>query len=365
MAAGVRRDALMRHPAGVFFALAALIAVALPWIWLLPIDDPRLTHLRLGMFGFGGAAVTGYLLTAQKAWTGRDAPLPAPVLGALTLAARLASLVWAGSVLPVALPLLVPALAVLWPVVATRRWARLPLASVPLALVFAETGVVRGWLSTDLVPVAMAALVLAVGGRAVPAFLAAERPRSGAAIGSGAGFWIGPVLLTAGLALPGAAGWLGYGAAALWVLSRLRGGLRAGPANRMLSLAYAGLVPALLALAAADAGLTADVVVRHLITMAVMGPMIMAFAARASMRRLPDRRLLPTARHWLGFWCILAAAALRVAAEIAADTPLWLALAGAFWSGGWLVFLAVHAAALPRPAPFPVLSAARAPQAAS
>ena len=61
---GVRRAALGRHPAGVFFALAGALAAALPWVWLLPVDDPGLAHVRLGIFGFGGAAVTGYILTA-------------------------------------------------------------------------------------------------------------------------------------------------------------------------------------------------------------------------------------------------------------------------------------------------------------
>ncbi len=88
------RAALWRHPAGVFFALAAALATALPWVWLLPLDDPRLAHVRLGIFGFGGAAVAGYVLTAQRAWTGRDAPLPAWLLGTLALAARIAALRW-------------------------------------------------------------------------------------------------------------------------------------------------------------------------------------------------------------------------------------------------------------------------------
>ncbi|WP_291337205.1 NnrS family protein, partial [Albidovulum sp.] len=110
------RAALWRHPAGVFFALAAVFATALPWIWLLPLDDPRLAHVRLGIFGFGGAAVTGYVLTAQRAWTGRDAPLPAPLLGALALAARIAAFRWPEAALAPALPLALVAGAVLWPV---------------------------------------------------------------------------------------------------------------------------------------------------------------------------------------------------------------------------------------------------------
>ena len=53
------RPLLAFHPAGVFFALAALMPAALPWLWLLPLADPRLAHVRLGLFGFGRAAGCG------------------------------------------------------------------------------------------------------------------------------------------------------------------------------------------------------------------------------------------------------------------------------------------------------------------
>ncbi|MBN9547898.1 MAG: NnrS family protein [Alphaproteobacteria bacterium] len=69
---GVKRRPLIFHPAGVFFALAAVVAAVLPWLWLLPLTDPGQAHVRLGIFGFGGMAVSGYLLTAQRAWTGLE-----------------------------------------------------------------------------------------------------------------------------------------------------------------------------------------------------------------------------------------------------------------------------------------------------
>lgn len=356
------RAALWRHPAGVFFALAGIMAAALPWVWLLPLDDPRLAHLRLGLFGFGGAAVAGYALTAQKAWTGRDAPLGAPVLGLLAIAARIVSLVRPEAVGALALPLFTIALAVLWPVVAAGRWWRLPLASVPLALAVAEVAVIAGPLAASPLPLSMAVLILAVGGRAVPAFLAAEQIETAAS----PRFWPGLALILAGMALAGTAwGAAALVLAALWVLTRLRGASRAGAANRMLALAYAGLCPALLAEAAAGAGAVPAIAAEHLLAMGVMGPMVLSFAARTTMHRPAGAGLAPLRRHWLAFALLLLAAAIRAGAEAAPDPAGWIALSGLLWSGGWLAFLSAHLPALARPAPFPVLSAARPAQAAS
>jgi len=358
---GVRRAALGRHPAGVFFALAGALAAALPWVWLLPVDDPGLAHVRLGIFGFGGAAVTGYILTAQKAWTGRDAPLPAPALALLALAARAAALVWPEAILPVALPLLAVALSVLWPVIAAGRWARLPIASVPLALVAAEAALMRGSIPAGVLPLAMAALILAVGGRAVPAFLAADAELAGKTPARPSPHWPGLGLVAAAMALAGPARAAMLCLAALWILTRLRGFGQAGPANRMLALAYGGLAPALAALAAAAEEALPAAAAEHLVTMGVMGPMILAFAARATMDRLPGRPLAPLWRHRIAFAALAVAAVIRAGAEAAADPVPWITLAGGIWTGGWLAFLAAHLPALARPAPFPVLSAARRP----
>lgn len=360
---GARRAALGRHPAGVFFALAAACAVALPWVWLLPLDDPRLAHVRLGIFGFGAAAVAGYILTAQKAWTGRDAPLPALALAALALAARGAALVWPEAVLPVALPSLAVAAAVLWPVLAARRWERLPLASVPLALVAAEAALARGDLPATVLPVAMAALILAVGGRAVPAFLAADAELAGRNAAAPGPHWPGLALIAAAVALPGRAGAAALLLAALWVLTRLRGIGHAGPANRMLAFAYGALAPALAALAAAGTGAIPPAAAEHLVTTGVMGPMILAFAARPTMHRPPGRGLRPLRRHLAAFAALALAALIRAGAEAADDPAPWITLSGALWSGGWIAFLSAHLPALARPAPFPLLSAARRPPA--
>lgn len=112
----MKRSPLIFYPAGVFFALAAIVAIILPWLWLLPLADPGQAHVRLGIFGFGGMAISGYLLTAQRAWTGQEPPLPTLGLAALALGARMLALAEPQSIWLVCLPSLVVALAILLPV---------------------------------------------------------------------------------------------------------------------------------------------------------------------------------------------------------------------------------------------------------
>jgi len=347
------------HPAGVFFALAALMAAVLPWLWLLPLADPRLAHVRLGLFGFGGAAVCGYVMTAQKAWTGRPVPLPALGIGALVLAARLASLRWPEALWPVLLPAPALALAILWPVLRAGRRDKAPLAAVPLMLVAAEALLPVHPDLAGMLPEAMAVLVFLVGGRLVPAFTAEARRRRGRRVPRRPPLWLGAVPLGAGLLLPGIAGAGALLAAALWVLCHGLDGLRLGKANRMLCLGYAGLFPGLLVVAAARLGLVPHLVEVHALTMGVMGPMILAVAARVSMRRTAGSELLPRRRHRITFWLVFLATATRIMAEVSGPSILWLSIAGAAWSLAWLLFLSAHAQALTRPAPFPLLSAMR------
>ncbi|MBN9550825.1 MAG: NnrS family protein [Alphaproteobacteria bacterium] len=174
----MKRNLLIFRPAGVFFALAAMVAAILPWLWLLPLADPGQAHVRLGIFGFGGMTVSGYLLTAQRAWTGAEAPLPILGLAALALGARMLALAEPQSTWLVCLPLLVVALAILLPVLYARRWDKAPLALVPLGLVIAEGALVRQQISAAALPQAMGALILPVGGRMITAFLIEERRRS-------------------------------------------------------------------------------------------------------------------------------------------------------------------------------------------
>lgn len=354
-----RRGLLVWHPAGVFFALCAAIAAALPWLWLLPLADPSQAHIRLGIFGFGGMAVSGYLLTAQRSWTGRDPPLPALFLGVLALGARIVAIVRPDMIWPVVLPLLVIALTILLPVLRARRWDRLPLALAPLGLIVLETALTRQQIPAALLPAAMALLILTVGGRMIPAFLAEERRRRGLPDKPASPVWPGLALISLGLALEGPPGLLALAASALWVFHRALGGFYAWPATRMLCLGYAALALGILGIPAARLGLIPPLAQTHLLTMGAMGAMVMAVAGRVSMRRVDGIGLMPLARHRLALWLLLLATGMRCLAEIVPAHEALISAAGIVWSAAWLLFLSAHLTALGRPTPFPLLSARR------
>lgn len=351
---------LARHPAGAFFALSALVAVALPWLWLLPLEDARMTHQRLGLFGFGGAAIVGYVLTAARAWTIRRPPLPLVVLVALWSIARAAALLAPWSLWPAALPQAVLGVAVLAPVVMGRCWRRVPLAAVPLVLAGAEAGLAAGVLPPVALVAGLALLILLVGGRAIPAFLRTEAtrravcqtPKRQIPLWPLPLLWLlaqtGPLRLTASLALAGL------------IVARVAPALRAGAANRMLALGWAMLAPAQIGLALAKPGPSA-IAAEHGLLMAAMGGTVLAFAARAAMARAPDGGLTPLPLQWSALWLLLAAAVLRALATAAPPAVMTASALG--WTLGWVLFLIAHLRALPRPAPFPVLSAARLPRA--
>lgn len=362
---GGSRPVLIFHPAGVFFTFAAAIAVVLPWLWLFPLTDPRLAHVRLGLFGFGGMTICGYVMTAQKAWTGRSFPVPALLVGALALGAQLASLSFPDSRWPIILLSFPLALMILWPVPGARRWDKVPLAMVPLMMVAAEAMVVEGWDIAGSLPIAISILIFLVGSRLVSSFTAEAHVRRGLVEPRRPRLWLGCAVLSIGFVDRGELGTFALFAAAVWIMAVSLPGLRLGQANRMLCIGYAGLVPGLLAMAAARSGLVPPLVQTHALGMAAMGPMILAVAARVTMRRTVGRELLPRRRHWIAVVLLFGAAIARGLAEALDQRTMWLTTAGFGWSLAWILFLSVHGPALMQPAPFPLLSADRASRIAS
>ncbi|MBS0479851.1 MAG: NnrS family protein, partial [Proteobacteria bacterium] len=95
-----------------FFLAAGLWAVAAIALWIFSLNgdiafprglDPLAWHRHEMVFGFAGAAVAGFLLTAIPNWTGRlpIAGLPLAALVALWIAARLGLLVLPARFIPV------------------------------------------------------------------------------------------------------------------------------------------------------------------------------------------------------------------------------------------------------------------------
>ena len=263
-----------------FYLLAgALAGVALP-IWhfapeeLLP-GDPYLAgaawHAHEMVFGFAAAVLTGFLLTAARAWTGLATPTGwrLAALAGLWVAGRV--LVATGPAVPAIVVdcLFLPcvAFAVALPVLKARNYRNVPVAAVPallgaanllfhldhaglIALARANGGVL---LALDL----FALLVTLMAGRVIPAFTAnavpAARPRRNPYVETVAFGTLG-VLLVAGPLDPWLPGgpWLA-GVAALGALAhsvRLwlwdPAATRGEPLLWVLPLSYAWLPAALI-----------------------------------------------------------------------------------------------------------------------
>jgi uncharacterized protein involved in response to NO len=164
-----------------FFLLgAAWAAIAVP-VWLTayvhgyapPGTLPAMFwHAHEMVYGFGMAALAGFLLTAIPNWTGR-LPLrgmPLALLAGLWLAGRIALLVPGAALLDLAFPAVLTA-AVARELVAGRNWRNLPMLAA-LALLFAgnllfHLGVYAG-LRLGVATLLM--LIALVGGRIVPSF---------------------------------------------------------------------------------------------------------------------------------------------------------------------------------------------------
>ena len=364
--------ALWRAPHLSLFALAALWAALAPLVWVFDAigwpADPVAWHRHELMFGMGGAAIGGYLLTAASHWTGRRF---APGLMQAVVAAWCAGRIgystgwdWLGLIYPAILAaILVQAV---W---AARRWRRLPIASMPLALFGAELAVSSGHEPDAITLIfGFGALIAVVAGRIVPAFLRARVGEDGGREWS----WVNafadstvlalPVFAAIGVA-PEILGLTAIFAACAQVSRMVRWPLRAVPGQGdllFLLLAWFWL-PAGLGLAGSEllfeAGGTLGRYL-HMLALGAMGGMIFAVAARAYMRRMPGR-LIPG--RWLraGFGLVWLSVPLRLAPEL---LPEGLRLSALIWCAGWGCFLCVALPAIWRPLPHPVLSARRAGQ---
>lgn len=364
---------LWRAPHLSLFLLAAVWAALVPLVWLAPrACDPLAWHRQELVLGFAGAAMGGYLLSALPHWlkqaggAGGVPPRATVLLVLAWLAGRLAG----GACLPDGLALagqaLYPvglALCLAVPVARTGAWSRLPIALAPLGLVLVA---LRLRLDGDglTAVLAMALLVALVGGRIVPAFLAARAgsraarpalPRGGRLadlvtalalalhLGGAPEVWTGAILLTAALAQ--ALRMLRWTLAP--VLRHRQGDLL------LLLVAWLWLPLGLALVGAALAGLSPLPLpaALHALTMGLMGGMILAVMARSWMIRAPGRLQVGRVTA-AAFLLVQLAAALR----LALPDPLLPLLA---WSAGWTLATLESARAARRPVPHPVLSARR------
>ena len=342
----------------VMFPLAALwaaVCVAL-WQWgrgVWPNLDLSLGwHVHEMTFGFGGAALAGYLLTACSSWTGR-----APVGGwrlagiaALWVSARVlvfTATPWAAWV----------SLAMFWSVAACLLWEarrggrqwRMSFVAITLM-----AGIVSATFLTRDIPLAapvigFAALLIFVGGRMVPAFLfnAVGGKNSDVSWGSAV---LALGVLASGVA-PGvvavAIGAVVFAQALWWPLhAAFRDGLLA-----MLVAAYLWLPLGLIMMGGADLFAPMfEARALHALGLGAMGGLIMAVSARGFARR--ESGVLKARPGMLvAFFLIMLGGILRILG--------WLDGAAAAWFVGWLVYLGVMVPQLRGPVPRPVFSGAR------
>ncbi len=358
-----------------FFLLAALHAAVMVWVWLgvflggwsLSTQIPPLTwHAHEMLFGFAGAAVAGFLLTAVPNWTGLPTPRGAP-LGALAALWVLGRVALLGNWLPGSvaalldlafLPTLASALAS--PLVRARQWKNLVflpilgLLSLADVLVWAD----RAQLGLELGLTCILLLVAIIGGRVIPFFIRAALGdydlRSRPWVEKLAPAWL---LL---LFVSEQAGLTSGAVAVLYLLGALLHGLRlAGWYDRrlwrvpllwILFLGYGWLVVGLaLKAQALGWGLNPRPAL-HALTAGCIGSLILGMMARVALGH-SGRALKPAPLTVLAFILVTLAAGVRCLGPLLAPThyTTWLSASATLWSLAYGLYAMVYAPILTTP----------------
>jgi uncharacterized protein involved in response to NO len=348
-----------------FFLLgAAWSAIAVP-VWLAaylhgyaPSAMPAmLWHAHEMIYGYGVAAVAGFLLTAIPNWTGR-LPLSGgrlAGLAALWLAGRVALLLSAGLGAPVTMLVDLSFLAVLMlaiarELIAGRNYRNLPMLAA-LGLLFAGSLLVHlqalelaytAALGNRVGIATLCALIALVGGRIVPSFtrnwLAKQGPRAKLPAPESA-FDRATLLITfAGLAC-----WVLDFTPAVLVLAGVLLAVRLArwrglatlrePLVVILHVGYAWLALALILI-----GLEVPAAL-HALTVGAIGTMTLAVMTRASLGHT-GRALAADPATIAIYVLITLAALLRVTGS---QSPILLSLAGLAWCAAFATFVLHYA----------------------
>ncbi|TNC98272.1 MAG: hypothetical protein FD119_414 [Stygiobacter sp.] len=368
------------RPFFLFTALQAMLSLPL-WLAIyaggLNLNLPfaaALWHGHEMVFGFAGAAIAGFLLTAVPNWTNTHhvSGKPLMLLFAVWLGGRLAFTM--AGFLPAVLVALVdltflPLLAwmVAKPLLSARKWRNI--AFLPILAVFFLANLtvhVLGDMTGVYVGLTMVLTMIAiVGGRIVPSFTQNWLRMQGQAVEVTPLAWVekgGAVaLLVAGMmlaiVLPGA-----VVTGAVLLTAAAVHGLRLGrwhgdktlrsPILWVLHLGYLWLVIglALLGLSSFIDALPASAAL-HALTAGAVGTMIMAVMSRASLGHA-GRPLVVSPLTVAAYVLLSVGTLLRVAAPVLSDAQMALTHAGGtFWALAWLLFVVVY---------FPVLTKPRA-----
>ena len=383
-----RSHPLWLAPHRPFFLLAGIWAVLTPIVWLLPEGlgpEPVAWHRHEMLFGMGGAAMGGYLLTALPAWTqdGPVSPSTTRLLVVLWLIGRLAFMVdLQAAVAAAAMASYFMLLGgfLLRQVLRAKAWWRLPLAFAPLVLGSIELALplagdfVGEAGNMRLLPLLFTLLISLVGGRALTAFTIHWAEREGGGHGVFDPRW---VIRGATLALVAAIGGLVFGTREVAGLLALASGvLHLGcllawrswrafgyPALLLLHLAWfwLGLGLVFVGLSLLFPEILDMATALHALTMGAMGSMMLAIMGRAAMARC-GMRLLVSTELAFGFGLVFLSVPIRLSAPLFAGQGQFpmLEIAALAWMAGWALFLLNFRHALQGPVRRPVLSAARA-----
>ena len=321
-------------------------------------------HAHEMLFGYLGAVIAGFILTAIPNWTGR-LPLsgtPLLVLVGLWLAGRVACLLSPDPWLAMAVDLAFPAalgFAIWREVIAGKNWKNAPVAVMITLLGLANA--IDHLANMDFVPhdlgqrlaIAVSAMLIAlIGGRIVPSFtrnwLAKERatnlpaPFDGidkAALASTAAAMIGWIILP-GNSVAGAV-LLAAGVLLAVRLSRWRGAATVRePILFVLHVGYGWLALSLslLGLSILAPETVPNTAALHALTAGAVGTMTLAVMTRASLGH--TGRAIIADRFVVAMYLMVSVgAALRVAAPFAGDWYAYvLGCGGGLWSGAFLLF---------------------------
>ena len=346
-------------------------AVALPTAL-----EPLAWHRHEMFFGFVGAIIGGFLLTAVPNWTGR-LPIAGPPLAGLFglwAAARIALLfsavggLWLAAILDVGFFVVLGMLAAREVLEANNR--NLPVVGMILLFgaadaldYLANAGVIPfpdiGWqLALSLVVL----LISLIGGRIIPSFtrnwMAKRAIKQGLPSQPGRFdmFAIGAtaVALLAWLTGPAAppVGWILVAAAMVqafrWVRWR---GYRtfADPLVLVLHVGYAWVPVGLALLGLSLMNIVPRSAAIHALTAGAMATMILAVMTRASLGHTA-RDLKANAATVVIYLLVTAGALLRVAASLRViDYNMGIVVAGLAWGGAFLLFTIAYAPVLWRP----------------
>jgi uncharacterized protein involved in response to NO len=362
-----------------FFFGGAVWAVAALSTWLFSLAtaaelpstfDPLAWHRHEMLFGFVGAVIAGFLLTAVPNWTGR-LPIAGPPLAALFtlwVAARVAVL-FSAIIGPAPAAALDVGFFLVLSLVAAREVTQSANRNLPVVGIVLAFGLVNALdhagaagllgdpnLAWKCAIALVIVLISLIGGRIVPSFTRNWLAKQGVREGLPAqptGFDIGVIAVTAFAFLMWITAPQGVPQGIAFALAAAAQAVRlvrwkgwkalADPLVLVLHVGY-GWVPIGLALLAAvnlGASIPQSAAV-HALTAGAMGTMVLAVMSRATLGHT-GRELRASLGTQASFALITIGSVLRVAAPLGlVNYRFGMEVAGAAWLGAFLLFLAVY-----------------------